>query len=80
MPYNLRWDNPRYWHRRAEEARAIAETMKNIEARAGMLRLSADYEVMAKRAEEWSGLTKSALAESQALKSIRRDRPLRRGE
>jgi hypothetical protein len=38
--------------------------MKNIEARSGMLRLSADYEVMAKRAEEWSGLTKSALAES----------------
>jgi hypothetical protein len=51
MPYNLRWNNPRYWHRRAEEARAIAETMSNIEARAGMLRLAADYEVMAKRAE-----------------------------
>jgi hypothetical protein len=54
MPYNLRWNNPRYWHRRAEEARTIAETMGNIEARAGMLRLAADYEAMAQRAEEWS--------------------------
>jgi hypothetical protein len=54
MPYNLRWDNPKYWHRRAEEARTIAETMSNIEARAGMLRLAAYYEAMAQRAEEWS--------------------------
>ena len=51
MPYNLRWNNPRYWHRRAEEARTIAETMNNIDARAGMLRLAADYEAMAQRAE-----------------------------
>jgi len=71
MPYDIRWNNPRYWHRRAEEARAIAETMKNIEAHAGMLRLSADYEVMAKRAEEWSGQTKSALVESEVLKFTR---------
>jgi hypothetical protein len=54
MPYNLRWNNPRYWHRRAEEARAVAETMSNIEAHAGMLRLAADYEAMAQRAEEWT--------------------------
>jgi hypothetical protein len=45
--------------------------MKNIEAHAGMLRLSADYEVMAKRAEEWSGQTKSALVESEVLKFTR---------
>ena len=53
MLYNLRWNNARYWHRRTEEARTIAETMGNIEARAGMLRLAADYEAMAQRAEEW---------------------------
>ena len=57
MPYNLRWNNPRYWHRRAEEARTIAETMNNIDARAGMLRLAADYEAMAQRAEEWAAET-----------------------
>ena len=66
MPYNLRWNNPRYWHKRAEEARAIAETMTNIEARNGMLRLCADYEAMAQRAEDWSGQTKSALAEGNS--------------
>jgi hypothetical protein len=27
--------------------------MSNIKARAGMLRLAADYEVMAQRAQEW---------------------------
>ena len=53
MPYSLRWNNPRYWHRRAEEARAVGERMSNIEARTGMLRLAADYEVMAQRAQEW---------------------------
>jgi hypothetical protein len=31
--------------------------MSNIEARAGMLRLAADYEVMAQRAQEWSDLS-----------------------
>ena len=53
MPYSLRWNNPRYWHRRAEEARTVGERMSNIEARTGMLRLAADYEVMAQRAQEW---------------------------
>ena len=47
MPYSLRWNNPRYWHRRAEEARTVGQRMSNIEARTGMLRLAADYEVMA---------------------------------
>jgi hypothetical protein len=47
MPYSLRWNNPRYWHRRAEEARTVGERMSNIEARTAMLRLAADYEVMA---------------------------------
>ena len=69
VPYNLRWNNPRYWHRRAEEARTIAETMNNIDARAGMLRLAADYEAMAQRAEEWSAETKrrsGALTENRS--------------
>ena len=42
MPYSLRWNNPRYWHRRAEEARTVGEGMSNVEARTGMLRLAAD--------------------------------------
>jgi hypothetical protein len=78
MPYNLRWNNPRYWHRRAEEARTIAETMNNIEARGGMQRLAADYEAMAQRAEEWSAQTErrsGALTEID-LNSSRTRRPL----
>jgi hypothetical protein len=43
MPYSLRWNNPRYWHRRAEEARTVGERMSNIEARTDM----------AQRAQEW---------------------------
>ena len=53
MPYSLRWNNPRYWHRRAEEVRTVGERMSNIEARTGMQRLASDYEVMAQRAQEW---------------------------
>jgi hypothetical protein len=47
MPYSLRWNNPRYWRRRSEEAHTIADSMSNRGARAGMLRLEADYETMA---------------------------------
>ena len=64
MPYDLRWDNPKYWRRRAEEARTIAETMRNLEARVGMLRLAADYDAMAQRAE--NAQICSALKSAQA--------------
>ena len=63
MPYSLRWNNPRYWHRRAEEARTVGERMSNIEARTGMLRLAADYEVMAQRAQEWFGSSTNPVSE-----------------
>ncbi len=39
MPYSLRWNNPKYWHRRAEEARIVVKSMSSIEGRAGLLRL-----------------------------------------
>ena len=63
MPYRLRWNNPRYWHRRAEEARTVGEGMSNIEARTGMLRLAADYKVMAQRAQEWFDLSTNPVSE-----------------
>jgi hypothetical protein len=43
--------------------------MTDIEARASMLRLSADYEAMAQRAEKWSRQNKSALAEVEKSSS-----------
>ena len=63
MPYSLRWNNPSYWHRRAEEARTVGEGMSNVEARTGMLRLAAEYEVMAQRAQEWFDSSTNPLPE-----------------
>jgi hypothetical protein len=63
MPYSLRWNNPRYWHRRAEEVRTVGERMSNIEARTGMRRLAANYEVMAQRAQEWFDSSTNPLPE-----------------
>ena len=36
--------------------------MGSIEARTGMQRLAADYEVMAQRAQEWSDFHKSSVS------------------
>ena len=39
--------------------------MSNIEVRAGMLRLAADYEVMAQRAQEWSDSSTNPVSERE---------------
>jgi len=43
---------PEYWRNRAEEVRAVAEEMKDPEARERLLRIAADYEHLARRAQE----------------------------
>jgi len=40
-----------HWRERAEEARAIAETLTDPVARETMLRIAQEYEKLAKRAE-----------------------------
>jgi hypothetical protein len=45
-------NNPEQWRRRAEEARDIAEQMKDMPSKDVMLRIAKDYERLAKRAEE----------------------------
>jgi hypothetical protein len=47
-------NDPKYWRYRAEEARAMAESMTKPEAKQLMLNVVADYEKLAKRAEERS--------------------------
>lgn len=45
-------NDPDHWRQRAKEARAIAEQMTDQQSKEAMLRISADYERLAERAEE----------------------------
>jgi len=49
MPFFV--NDPRHWHERAKEARALAETLTDSQARRQMLEVAAAYERMAERAE-----------------------------
>ncbi len=49
------FDNPRYWHMRAEETRALAEEMRSPDARDLMQRIADDYDRLARLAEERLG-------------------------
>ena len=51
MPERAVINDPDYWRKRAEEMRALSETMDDVEARAIMLRLAEDYDKLADRAE-----------------------------
>ena len=45
-------DDPDYWRRRAEEARALAEQMVEAHTKSLMLGIAANYEKIAKWAEQ----------------------------
>jgi hypothetical protein len=45
-------NDPKHWRQRAEEALALADHMNDLQAKAMMIRISYDYESLAKRAEE----------------------------
>ena len=47
-------NDPKHWRHRAAEARAMAEGLTDPEAKQRMLKVAADYEKLAKRAEERS--------------------------
>lgn len=45
-------NNPKHWMGRATEMRTLAKTVPDVETRTVMLRLAADYDKLAGRAEE----------------------------
>ena len=44
------FNDPRYWHRRAEEARVLAEQMSGERNKERMLKVADDYDELAVRA------------------------------
>jgi hypothetical protein len=44
-------DDPDHWHRRAKEARAVAEQLSDPESKAAMLRIAGDYKQIAEQAQ-----------------------------
>jgi len=44
-------NDPRHWHDRAAEMRALADAMATVESKAMMLRLADDYDKLGDRAE-----------------------------
>jgi hypothetical protein len=45
-------NNPAHWRQRAEEARAIADSLTDPQSKEAMLRIVNDYEHLAERAEQ----------------------------
>jgi hypothetical protein len=52
MAYQSHLDDPEYWRDRAEQVRALADQVSNQTARDAILRIVADYELLAIRAQE----------------------------
>jgi molecular chaperone GrpE (heat shock protein) len=44
-------NDPKHWRERAEEARTVAEEIKDETSKRSMLRIAKDYEELARRAE-----------------------------
>jgi len=44
-------NDPKHWLERAEEARTVAEQLTDPDSRRAMLRIAADYEELARRAQ-----------------------------
>jgi hypothetical protein len=44
-------NDPDHWRKRAEEAPRLADQISDLQAKAAVLRIAEDYELLAKRAE-----------------------------
>jgi hypothetical protein len=56
MAYQSLLDDPEYWRDRAEQVRALTDEVSNQRARDAILRIVADYELLAIRAQERANL------------------------
>jgi hypothetical protein len=45
-------DNPDYWHKRADEARELADDMTNVYTKALMIEIASSYEKIAEWVED----------------------------
>jgi response regulator of citrate/malate metabolism len=56
MAYQAHLDDPEYWRDRAEQLRTLANGISNQTAREAILRIAADCELLAHRAQERANL------------------------
>ena len=52
MAHQSHLDDPEYWRDRAEQVHALADQVSNQKAKDEILRIVADYELLAFRAQE----------------------------
>ena len=57
-------NNPQHWLSRAKKMRSLAASLRDLDARASMLRVADEYEYLAKRAAERADGTQQARQES----------------
>jgi predicted lipoprotein len=64
-----KYNTPKYWRLRAEEARVVAEHLRNVDAKRSMWAIAQGYERLAETAEQ---LERSAAALAQAPAPVNR--------